>query len=104
MAMLTLIARILAVVVAIVGALTSAIPEQTTILLVLGAIAGIDVPEDRRVALMLATLVLFISGEALNEFIAIGSYLGQIFGNLSDAYLGASLVVVLMALAPRLKP
>ena len=53
---------------------------------------------------MLATIILFISGEALNEVPRIGDELGQLFGNLSDAYVGASLMVVCIALAGRLKP
>ena len=77
---------------------------QTTALLILGAVAGLDVGDDQRVPLMLATLILFVSGEALAEFVGIGAMLAQIFGNLSDAYLGASLMVVVVALAGRLKP
>ena len=103
MELITLIARILAVIIAIVGVFVG-IPAQTTLLLAFGAIAGLDVEEERRPALMLATIILFISGEALNEVPRIGDELGQLFGNLSDAYMGASLMVVCIALAARLRP
>ena len=97
------IARIVAVIIAVVGAFIT-IPHGAAILLIAGVIAALDVPEDSRVTLLLATLVLIAAGTTLNGAGEPGRLLAPIVNNLSGAYVGASLTVILTALADRLKP
>lgn len=104
MANLGLIARILAVLVAVVGAFYAGIPEATAILLVLGAVASIDIEDDQRGPLMLATLVLVGTAGATAAIPVVGMYVAAILGGLASAYTGAALAVIVTVLIGRLKP
>jgi hypothetical protein len=95
------IASIVATLVAIVGAFVG-IPEMASILIVLGIVAALDIEEDRRLPLMVATLVLLAAGGQIEGLIAIGGYLGDILANMAVAYSAASLTVIVLALADRL--
>ncbi len=103
MAQVAMIARLIAVLVAVVGAFV-AIPMAATILLVLGALASTAVEEDQRAALMLATLVLVGVSGGVSVIPVVGGYLAAILANLGLAYLGVAIALILTALVNRLKP
>jgi hypothetical protein len=103
MSQVAMIARIVAVLVAIVGAFVS-IPFAATILLVMGALASTSVEEDQRAALMLATLVLVLASGGVSAIPVVGGPLAVILANLGLAYLGVAIAIILTALANRLKP
>ena len=98
-----MIARLIAVLVAVVGAFVS-IPFAATILLVLGALASTAVEEDQRPALMLATLVLVGVSGGVSVIPVVGVPLAAILANLGLAYLGVAIAIILTALVNRLKP
>lgn len=103
MSQVAMIARLIAVLVAIVGAFVG-IPYAATILIVLGVVASVGVEDDQRVLLLLSTMVLMAAGMQLAVIPAVGDVVATIIRNLGLAYLGASLGVILTALARRLKP
>jgi hypothetical protein len=104
MSQVAMIARLIAVVVAIVSGIVDVIPFAAAILIVLGVVASPAVEEDQRAPLMLATLVLLGVGGELSAIPAVGDILAAIINNLGLAYLGAALGVILTVLAQRLKP
>ena len=103
MSQVAMIARIIAVLVAIVGAFVG-IPFAASILLILGALASFAVPDDERLLLMVATIVLVEFGGGVSALPVVGGPLAAILGNLGLAYLGASITAIIMALAERMKP
>jgi len=97
------IAVIVATLVAIIGTFV-AIPAAAAILIIAGLVAGLDVPEERQTPLLLATLVLLAASGPLLATGDAGRIIAPIIANLSIAYMGASLMVILSALARRLQP
>lgn len=96
------LARVIAVLVAIVAAFV-AIPQAAAILLVLGGIAAIcNSPEDNLRA-YLATLVLLGFAHLLDSIPAVGAPLAAIFGNIGLAMLGYSIVAIAIRLVLRIK-
>ena len=98
-----LVARLIAVLVAVVGAFVG-IPYAASILLVLGALASFAIEEDQRLLALVATIVLVEFGGGVSVIPVVGGYLAAILGGLGLAYLGASLTLIVTALAKRLMP
>jgi hypothetical protein len=98
------IAILLAFIVAIVAAFT-AIPNVTAILLVLGAIGGLNSADkpDYRVRVYGAAIVLMVGAHLLNEIPAAGSYLATIFSGVAAAFVGLSVVAITLAIANQVK-
>ena len=96
------IATIVAVLVAIIGVFVN-IPFGSTILVIAGLLAALDIAEDRRMAVLVATLVLLAVPAKLSMLPA-GDIISPILANLSIAYMGASIMIILSALLNRLKP
>jgi hypothetical protein len=97
------VARLLAVVVAIAAAFVT-VPYVATLLLVLGAIAGVGVAKEDRTRLYLVALLLVMGSKLLEGLPApAGTYLAGIFGNLGAAYVGASVVALTLSLLASIK-
>lgn len=98
--------RTVALVLALLAAIASPfadIPNLALILLVLGAVAGWDAPQDRRLGTMIAALVLIqLSGE-LGAIPAAGDQLATIFGSIGVAAVGSSIIGICQTLASRIK-
>jgi hypothetical protein len=93
------LARTLYIVLAVVaGFVAFGTMNKAMVLLVLGLIAGISLPDDRMVLAIVATLVLPTVGAALTHIPTIGTQLNSVCLNLQTAMAG----VVATAIAIRL--
>ena len=95
-------ARALAVILAIVSAFISA-PLTPLLLLVLGGIAAIKNNSEKNSRNFLMTIVLIFGAKTLSVIPFIGSYLATIFASLGIAFVGASMVAIVVTLAYRFK-
>ena len=94
------VSLLLAIILAIVVAF-AAIPDSAAILLVLGAISALNTAErpELRVRIYLAALVLTLTAKALNDVPAVGAQLAAIFAGIGTAFVGASMVAIVLAVA-----
>ena len=95
-------ARALAVILAIASAFVS-VPLMAPLLLVFGGIAAIKNNSERNSRNFLMTIVLILGARALQVVPYIGSYLATIFVSLGIAFIGASIVAIVVTLAYRIK-
>ena len=95
-------ARALAVILAVVSAFVS-VPLMPLLLLVFGGIAAIKNNSEKNTRNFLITIVLLLGAKTLQVIPAIGSYLATIFTSLGIAFVGASIVAVVITLAYRIK-
>lgn len=95
------IVRLIAIIVAIVGAFI-AIPMEAAILVVLGIISALGTPLDQRMGVSIAALALIFLSDQLDAIPAIGTYLGDITGNIGIAASGAALMGILLTLYSRI--
>jgi hypothetical protein len=95
-------ARALAVILAIVSAFISA-PLTPALLLILGGIAAINNNSEKNARNFLMTIVLILGAESLSAIPVIGSHLATIFGSLGIAFIGASMVAIVVTLGYRFK-
>jgi len=95
-------ARALAVILAIVSAFIS-VPLTPPLLLVLGGIAAIKNNSEKNSRNFLMTIVLILGAKTLSVIPVIGSYLATIFASLGIAFIGASIVAIVVTLAYRFK-
>ena len=84
------LARALAIVLAVVaGFVALTMMNVPMVLVVLGLVAGLALPEERQIAAMLIVVVLPVVGTALAQIPAIGAQLTAVCGNLQMATAGA---------------
>jgi len=84
------LARALAIVLAIVaGFVALTMMNVPLVLVVLGLVAGLALPEERLIAAMLMVIVLPMVGTALGQIPTIGAQLTAVCGNLQMATAGA---------------
>ena len=102
MNVITAAARALAIILAIASAFIS-VPLTPALLLILGGIAALQNNSDKNSKNFLMTIVLILGAETLSAIPVIGSYLATIFGSLGIAFVGASIVAIVVTLADRLK-
>jgi len=102
MNVITAAARALAIILAIASAFIS-VPLTPALLLILGGIAALQNNSDKNSKNFLMTIVLILGAETLSAIPVIGSYLATIFGSLGIAFVGASIVAIVVTLAYRLK-
>jgi len=95
-------ARALAVILAIVSAFVS-VPLTPPLLLVFGGIAAINNDSEKNSRNFLITIVLLLGAETLQVLPAVGQHLSTIFTSLGIAFVGASIVAIVITLAYRLK-
>ncbi|HUE63364.1 MAG TPA: hypothetical protein VMO78_03215 [Rhizomicrobium sp.] len=95
-------ARALAVILAIVSAFVSA-PLIPPLLLIFGGIAAIKNNSEKNVRNFLITIVLVLGAKSLEAIPVIGSYLATMFASLGIAFIGASIVAIVVTLAYRIK-
>jgi hypothetical protein len=95
-------ARALAVILAIVSAFIF-VPLMPALLLVLGGIAAIKNNSEKNSRNFLMTIVLLLGAKTLSAIPVIGSYLVTIFTSLGIAFVGASMVAIVVTLAYRFK-
>lgn len=96
------VARLLALLVAIVGAFTT-IPQAGVALLVLGGIAGIGVEKADQGRMILIALLLTMSSGLLDVIPEVGGYLSSIFGSIGLATVGGSIVAIGISVVLRVK-
>lgn len=96
------LARILAILIAIAAAFV-AIPQVAAILLVLGAISGIDNTSESSLRVYVVTVVLLLGAKSLAAIPAIGDPLAAIFGNIGTAMLGYSIAAIAIRMGLRVK-
>jgi len=89
-------ARVLALVVAVVGAFAT-IPYIATILLVLGAISVIGNTQEDNLRTYAVAVVLLVGSKELAVVPSAGTYLAAIFGGIGTAAFGASALGVLLS-------
>ena len=102
MNMICAAARALAIILAIVSAFVS-VPLTPTLLLVFGGIAAINNNSEKNSRNFLITIVLLLGADALEVIPVIGSHLATIFASLGTAFVGASIVAIVITLGMRLK-
>jgi hypothetical protein len=95
-------ARAIAVILAIASAFVS-VPLMATLLLVFGGIAAIKNNSDKNTRNFLMTIVLLLGARSLQTIPVVGSYLATIFESLGIAFVGASIVAIVVTLAYRIK-
>ena len=102
MNMICAAARALAIILAIVSAFVS-VPLTAPLLLVFGGIAAINNNSEKNSRNYLITIVLLLGARSLRALPVIGSQLATIFISLSLAFVGASIVAIVITLGMRLK-
>ncbi len=95
-------ARALAVILAIVSAFVS-VPLTAPLLLVFGGIAAIRNNSEKNSRNYIITIVLLLGAKTLEVLPVIGSHLATIFASLGIAFVGASIVAIVITLAYRIK-
>lgn len=95
-------ARAIAVILAIASAFVS-VPLMATLLLVFGGIAAIKNNSDKNSRNFLITIVLLLGARTLQTIPVVGAYLATIFKSLGVAFVGASIVAIVVTLAYRIK-
>ena len=97
-------ARALAVLLSIVAAFM-AIPNVNVaaVLVLLGVIAGVGLPDDHTMRISVVALVLPVIAVALANIPMAGTHLGAIASNLGLAYAGAAATAIALALFNRVK-
>lgn len=96
------LARLLAILVAIVVAFVD-VPQAAVILLVLGGIAAIGNAPEENLRVYVVTLVLLGYAQMLDAIPAVGGPLAAIFANVGVAMLGYSIVAITIRVALRIK-
>ena len=95
-------ARALAVILAIASAFVTS-PLIAPVLLVLGGIAAIGNTPERNSKNYLITIVLLLGARTLEVIPYAGPYLATIFAALGIAFVGASIVAIVITLVLRIK-
>ena len=102
MSVLTAAARTLAIILSIVSAFIM-VPATPALLLILGGIAALQNNTEKNIRNFLMTIVLLLGAEQLSAIPAVGGYLATIFASLGTAFVGASIVAIVVTLVLRLK-
>ena len=102
MSVLTAAARTLAIILSIVSAFIM-VPATPALLLILGGIAALQNNTEKNIRNFLMTIVLLLGAEQLSAIPAVGGYLATIFASLGTAFVGASIVAIVVTLILRLK-
>ena len=102
MNVITAAARTLAIILSIASAFIM-VPATPAILLVLGGIAALQNNSEKNSRNFLMTIVLLLGAEQLSAIPAVGGYLATIFASLGTAFVGASIVAIIVTLVMRLK-
>lgn len=95
-------ARALAVILSIISAFIS-VPLTAPLLLVFGGIAAIKNTSEKNSRNYLITIVLLLGAKTLEVLPVIGTYLATIFASLGIAFVGASIVAIVITLGYRFK-
>ena len=95
-------ARALAIILSIVSAFIS-VPATAPLLLFFGGIAAIKNNSDKNARNFVITIVLLLGAKTLEVVPVIGIKLATIFTSLGIAFVGASIVAIVITLAYRLK-
>jgi len=95
-------ARALAVILSIISAFIS-VPLTAPLLLVFGGIAAIKNTSEKNSRNYLITIVLLLGAKTLEVVPVIGTYLATIFASLGIAFVGASIVAIVITLGYRFK-
>jgi hypothetical protein len=95
-------ARALAILLAIVSAFVSA-PLIAPLLLIAGGVAAIKNNSEKNIRNFLMTIVLLLGARTLQVLPFVGSYLAAMFTSLGIAFVGASIVAIVITLAYRIK-
>jgi len=95
-------ARALAVILSIISAFIS-VSLTAPLLLVFGGIAAIKNTSEKNSRNYLITIVLLLGAKTLEVVPVIGTYLATIFASLGIAFVGASIVAIVITLGYRFK-
>jgi len=95
-------ARALAVLLAIISAFVT-VPLTAPLLLLFGGIAAIRNDSEKNLRNFIITIVLLLGAQELAVLPAVGPYLATMFGSLGLAFVGASIVAIVITLALRIK-
>ena len=102
MNVITAAARALAIIFAIASPFISA-PIMAPLLLIFGGIAAIKNDSEKNSRNFLMTIVLLLGAKMLEVLPVVGPYLATIFAALGVAFVGASIVAIVITLGYRLK-
>ena len=95
-------ARALAVLLAIVSAFIN-VPLTAPLLLLFGGIAAIKNDSEKNTRNFIITIVLLLGASSLEVIPGIGPHLATMFASLGLAFVGASIVAIVITLALRIK-
>ena len=98
------IVALVALVVALVAAFTTAIPYDDLILAVLGAIVGFSIVPEEHVRVLVSALVLRYLADTFGTIPTAGEYVTAIIGNVATVAAGAALMLVFRNIHNRAKP
>jgi hypothetical protein len=102
MNMICAAARTLAIILAIISAFIS-VPLTAPLLLIFGGIAAIKNDSEKNSRNFLITIVLLLGAETLQVLPVVGQHLSTIFTSLGIAFVGASIVAIVITLGYRLQ-
>ncbi len=102
MTVITAAARALAIILAIASAFIM-VPLTPALLLILGGIAALQNNSEKNSRNFLMTIVLILGADSLSAIPGVGIYLATIFASLGTAFIGASIVAIVVTLVFRLK-
>ncbi|HWU56099.1 MAG TPA: hypothetical protein VN175_11405 [Rhizomicrobium sp.] len=94
--------RALAIILAIVSAFIS-VPLTAPLLIVFGGIAAIKNNSEKNSRNYMITIVLLLGAKSLEVLPVVGTPLATIFTSLGIAFVGASIVAIVITLAYRIK-
>jgi hypothetical protein len=95
-------ARALAVILAVVSAFVT-VPLTAPLLLIFGGFAAIRNNSEKNARNFLITIVLLLGAKTLEVLPYVGTYLATIFTSLGIAFVGASIVAIVITLVLRIK-
>ena len=98
------IIMLVALVIALVAAFTTAIPYDDLILAVLGAIVGFWIVPDEHVRVLVSALVLRFLADTFGTIPSAGEYVTAIVLNVATVAAGAALMIVARNIFNRVKP
>ena len=97
------IVRIVAVLVAVVGAFWADMPQAALIMAIVGLVlGGMAVDADRRTDFLVLTLVLAAVSSAAGPIPVVGEYVSNIMANVSTIFNAGALAVIIMIIKDRL--
>ncbi|MBM3973468.1 MAG: hypothetical protein FJ301_05145 [Planctomycetes bacterium] len=100
----TKIAGLAGVLLAVVGAFTTAVPYASAALVLIGLFVGWSIAAEDHVRVIVSALALTVLSAQLGDVPTVGGHLTTIFGGLTKMTAGAALMIIACNIHKRFKP